>query len=63
MNDWMDMLRTKDDTVQLMMRLKRRGYRLYYLSNISCYGYDMLRQRRLFSPCLTAACSLRGASE
>ena len=49
LNDWMDMLRTKDDTVQLMMRLKKRGYRLYYLSNIPSHVYDMLRQRRFFA--------------
>ena len=54
LSDWMDMLKTKDDTVQMMTRLKKRGYRLYYLSNIPAHVYDMLRQRRFFSPCSTA---------
>ena len=49
LSDWMDMLKTKDDTVQMMTRLKKRGYRLYYLSNIPAHVYDMLRQRRFFA--------------
>ena len=35
LDDWYDMLRTKDDTVQLIKRLKKRGYGVFYLSNIS----------------------------
>ena len=41
LSDWMDMLKTKDDTVQMMTRLKKRGYRLYYLSNIPAHVYDL----------------------
>ena len=49
LSDWFDMLNTKDDTVQLMKRLKKRGYRLFYLSNIADDVLDTLRQRRFWS--------------
>ena len=48
LDDWYDMLRTKEDTVQLMKRLKSRGYGLYYLSNIPWDVYGMLQQRRFW---------------
>ncbi|MFR1785387.1 MAG: hypothetical protein ACLSWY_05005 [Ruthenibacterium lactatiformans] len=31
LDDWYDMLRTKDDTVQPIKRLKKRGYGVFYL--------------------------------
>ncbi len=48
LSDWFDILHTKEDTVQLMKRLKKRGYSLYYLSNISHDVLDLLRQRSFF---------------
>ena len=53
LSDWFDILHTKEDTVQLMKRLKKRGYSLYYLSNISYDVLDLIRQRSFFH-CLTA---------
>ncbi|GEM_PF-25720 len=35
LDEWQDLLRTKQDSVALLQRLKKRGYRLYFLSNIS----------------------------
>ena len=43
LDDWYDMLRTKDDTVQLIKRLKKRGYGVFYLSNISWDVLEMLQ--------------------
>ncbi len=48
LDDWYDMLRTKDDMYQLMKRLKKRGYGIYYLSNISWDVLGMLQQRRFW---------------
>ena len=42
------MLRTKDDTVQLIKRLKKRGYGVFYLSNISWDVLEMLQQRKFW---------------
>ncbi|MEG2924679.1 MAG: HAD family phosphatase, partial [Oscillospiraceae bacterium] len=39
LSDWMDMLKTREETYQIMKKLKHRGYHIYYLSNIS---YDVL---------------------
>ncbi|WP_367926267.1 HAD family hydrolase [uncultured Ruthenibacterium sp.] len=49
LNDWFDMLNTKDDVVQLMKRLKKRGYKLFYLSNIADDVLETLSQRRFWS--------------
>lgn len=48
LSDWMDMLRTKDNTVQLMKRLKQNGYRLFCLSNISQDALDLMRERKFW---------------
>ena len=48
LSDWYDMLRTKEDTVQLMKRLKSNGYSLYYLSNISSDVLDLLSARKFW---------------
>lgn len=48
LDDWYDMLRTKDDTVQLIKRLKKRGYGVFYLSNISWDVLEMLQQRKFW---------------
>jgi putative hydrolase of the HAD superfamily len=49
LNDWFDMLKTKDDTVLLIKRLKKRGYRLFYLSNISWDVLELLAPRKFWS--------------
>ena len=48
LTDWYDMMRTKEDTVQLMKWLKSNGYSLYYLSNISSDVLEMLSARRFW---------------
>lgn len=48
LEDWFDMLRTKEDTVALMKRLKSRGYGLFYLSDVPWDVYTMLQQRRFW---------------
>lgn len=48
LDDWYDMLRTKDNTVQLIKRLKKRGYGVFYLSNISWDVLEMLQQRKFW---------------
>lgn len=48
LTDWFDMLNTKDDTVQLLKRLKKRGYRLYYLSNMAADVLELIAQRKFW---------------
>ena len=48
LDDWYDMLRTQNDVLQLIKRLKQRGYNIYYLSNISHDVLAMLRQRKFW---------------
>lgn len=48
LSDWYDMLRTKEDTVQLMKRLKSNGYSLYYLSNIPPDVLELLSARKFW---------------
>ncbi len=48
LTDWFDMLKTKDDTVQLLKRLKKRGYRLFYLSNIPTDVLEILQARKFW---------------
>ena len=47
--EWPNILRTKEPTIRTMKKLKAAGYRLYYLSNIPTDIMDMLRQREWFS--------------
>lgn len=47
--DWMDMLKTKEDTFALMRKLKRKGYRLFYLTNIAHDTLDLLKKRKFWS--------------
>lgn len=49
LHDWYDMLKTKEDTVQLLNRLKKHGYRLFYLSNISFDVLEFLRDRKFWA--------------
>ncbi len=48
LDDWYDMLRTQNEVLQLIKRLKQRGYSIYYLSNISHDVLAMLRQRKFW---------------
>lgn len=48
LNDWFDMLKTKDEAVQLLKRLHHRGYRLFYLSNIASDVLELLQQRKFW---------------
>lgn len=48
LTDWYDMLKTRDEIVQLMRRLKKRGYRLFYLSNISWDVLELLSPRKFW---------------
>ena len=45
LDDWPQMLRTRHQTVELMKRLKKLGYNIFYLSNISSSTLDLLQQR------------------
>ena len=57
----MDMLKTKEDAVTLTRKLKRNGYRLYYLSNIAADTLEHLSRRNfwvLFSGGV-ASCDVR----
>lgn len=49
LTDWADMLRTKEDTVRLARRLKKAGFRILYLSNISQDVFALLRQRKFWN--------------
>ncbi len=49
LDDWTDMLSTKQATVNLMRLFKKQGYRLYYLSNISHDVLAMLKKRSFWS--------------
>ncbi|MEG0897159.1 MAG: HAD family phosphatase [Ruthenibacterium sp.] len=46
--DWFDMLHTRDDTVQLLKKLRKRGYSLFYLSNIPPDVLEILQQRNFW---------------
>lgn len=48
LTDWMDMLKTKEDTITLMRKLKKNGYRLYYLSNIAEDTLERLSRRNFW---------------
>ncbi|MEG0910130.1 MAG: HAD-IA family hydrolase [Ruthenibacterium sp.] len=48
LTDWFDMLCTRDDTVQLLKRLRKRGYSVFYLSNISSDVLEILQQRNFW---------------
>lgn len=45
LDEWTDMLTTKKATVSLLRILKKKGLRLYYLSNISHYALELLQKR------------------
>ncbi|MEG1104357.1 MAG: HAD family phosphatase [Oscillospiraceae bacterium] len=49
LSDWMDMLKTREETYQIMKRLKHRGYHIYYLSNISYDVLELLSKRKFWS--------------
>lgn len=45
LDDWMNMLTTRKATITLMNLLKKKGFRLFYLSNISKDTLDVLSQK------------------
>ncbi len=45
MDEWVDMLSTRSATVALMRLLKKKGFKLYYLSDISKEVLDLIKQR------------------
>lgn len=49
LSDWMDMLRTKEETVRVIKRIKQNGYRVLYLSNISADILAELRRRQFWT--------------
>lgn len=48
LDDWPQMLHTRRRTVDLMKRLKKQGYELYYLSNIAPDTLAMLQEREFW---------------
>ncbi len=48
LNDWEDMLTTKDDTTRLMKKLVANGYNLYFLSNIAKDTFARLEGRHFW---------------
>ncbi|MDL2324457.1 HAD family phosphatase [Ruminococcaceae bacterium OttesenSCG-928-A16] len=48
LDEWQSMLTTRKATVVLMRLLKKKGFNLYYLSNISRDVLDMLSQRNFW---------------
>lgn len=49
LEDWVDMLRTKEDTVRVAKRLQKAGFNLYYLSNMSQDVFQSIQSRKFFS--------------
>ena len=45
LDDWYRMLKTRRRTVDVMKRLKKMGFSLYYLSNIPWDVYEEMQQR------------------
>ena len=48
LDDWMRALHTKQRTVEIMKRLHKMGFRLFYLSNIAADTLEEIRQREFF---------------
>lgn len=49
LDDWYRMLKTRRRTVDVMKRLKKMGFSLYYLSNIPWDVYEEIQQRDFWS--------------
>lgn len=49
MDEWTDIMSTRRATVALLRLLKKRGFNLYYLSNISKPILELLKQRDFWS--------------
>lgn len=47
-DDWTEMLTTRKATVVLMRLLKKKGFNLYYMSNIAPLAFDEVSQREFF---------------
>ncbi|MBP8855651.1 MAG: HAD family phosphatase [Oscillospiraceae bacterium] len=48
LSDWMDMMKTREETVALMKKLKRKGYSLFYLSNIAKDTLEQVSRRKFW---------------
>lgn len=48
LDDWMRMLKTRRKTVEVIKRLKKMGFSIYYLSNIPQDVIDEIRQREFW---------------
>lgn len=62
LDDWRDMLVTKNDTVRLMEQLRTLGYPLYYLSDIAEDVLEMFQQKKRFMQYFTggiASCEVK----
>ena len=49
LDDWMRMLKPMHRTLELIRRLKKMGYKIYYLSNIAPDTLEYLQQQDFFS--------------
>lgn len=49
LDEWTEMMSTRTATVNLMRLLKKKGFNIYYLSNMSKEVFDLIRQRDFFS--------------
>lgn len=45
LEEWTDMLETRKPTITLMRLLKKKGFNLYYLSNISSHAFEVVSKR------------------
>lgn len=57
LDEWRDLLRTKEETVSLIRRLKAQGCHVFYLSNISKDIYEQLETRGLMQLFEGGVCS------
>lgn len=48
LDNWLEMLETKKPTVKLMRLMKKMGFDLYYLSNMSEDVFELIRKRKFF---------------
>lgn len=46
--DWMDMLKTKEDTISIIKKLKKHQYQIYYLSNIPQDVLEHISKRKFW---------------
>jgi len=49
MKDWHQMLTPIDDTVEMLQKLKKSGYKIYYLSNYQIAAFEFIRRYKFFN--------------